>query len=601
MPQVPYQPVPTVRPTESGPRGFSLSTPPAAFGGAVAQALEGLGKGIEGAGNELFQRAVAMQDLKNETEAKEADANYMIEVGKMHADFSSKEGKAAVDAFPDYIKGMQDLRKQMRDGLSNPAAQRMFDSQSLSTMGRTIFNGAGHAATQNKSWAVGSTKAQMDLDAQQVFDNPNDDVAFQEKLRRTKENVSNISGARGFEDGGAQHKDLELRAVSHLWRNRIEGKARTDPEAAAEMLDKNKPQLAEDDYLHIENVVRSQSRAITSSNLAHSVYESSLDADKELTKSARQMEEEVRAKAKEKFPNDPIVADRAAGDLHTLLATNRHFQVAENTDRVNNIYGGISKGAKNMQELRADPQIAKDIDALPAKTREQVPGWITRHWAEQNKAASNEREGELFGMRMNNSEAFLDYNVLSDSKLSNAQKEKIVGWQKQDSKKPFDDPRTHRAVRNIIESFSAEASALELAGTKVDRDKMNLFTGSVHQALDAWRADHNGRSPTYKEVIDQIAPEAIKQVKGPWFTMFGHQFGTSVEKEPVFQREIPETYKQQFRSDAVKEGLPTPSEEDIGRGFARDEFIKFFRTQKPTKDQGRAPGPTITKPPGLGR
>jgi len=33
---------------------------------------------------------------------------------------------------------------------SNPMAQKMFDGSSLSFMGRTIFNAAGHAAQQTK-------------------------------------------------------------------------------------------------------------------------------------------------------------------------------------------------------------------------------------------------------------------------------------------------------------------------------------------------------------------------------------------------------------------------------------------------------------------
>src|SRR5581483_2698427 len=100
MPQVPYQPVPQVAPSEAATPGVRVNAPTEAFGGASAAATEGLGKGFEQAGNELFGRAVALQQLANETEAREADAQYMLQAGDLHAKFNALEGKERVNAFP---------------------------------------------------------------------------------------------------------------------------------------------------------------------------------------------------------------------------------------------------------------------------------------------------------------------------------------------------------------------------------------------------------------------------------------------------------------------------------------------------------------------
>src|SRR6266850_2070753 len=54
-----------------------------ASGFDVAQAVQGLGKTVAGAGDEIFNRAIALQNLNNETEASEADAKYMIEAGRI--------------------------------------------------------------------------------------------------------------------------------------------------------------------------------------------------------------------------------------------------------------------------------------------------------------------------------------------------------------------------------------------------------------------------------------------------------------------------------------------------------------------------------------
>ena len=70
MAQVPYSPVPDVAPSDTATPRVSVATPEAAFGGATAKAIENLGTTVQGAGNELFGRAVALQQLNNETEAK---------------------------------------------------------------------------------------------------------------------------------------------------------------------------------------------------------------------------------------------------------------------------------------------------------------------------------------------------------------------------------------------------------------------------------------------------------------------------------------------------------------------------------------------------
>ena len=100
MPAIPYSPVPQVSPQENPTPSVRENTPIGAFGGQVAEAIQGLGAVTEKAGNELFGRAVALQQLNNETEAREADAKYMMAAGDIHAKFNALEGKDRVDAYP---------------------------------------------------------------------------------------------------------------------------------------------------------------------------------------------------------------------------------------------------------------------------------------------------------------------------------------------------------------------------------------------------------------------------------------------------------------------------------------------------------------------
>src|SRR6266700_2824745 len=154
---------------------YTADVSPDTFGANIGQAISRLGATSETVGNESFARGLAMQDLANHSEAQQADANYMQKAGELHADFSSKQGKDAVDAYPQYMEDLRKARSDIGATLSNPMSQKLYDAGSLSTMGRTIFNGAGHAATQNKAYAVQSSQSKVAAINDQVLANPMDD------------------------------------------------------------------------------------------------------------------------------------------------------------------------------------------------------------------------------------------------------------------------------------------------------------------------------------------------------------------------------------------------------------------------------------------
>src|SRR5882757_2468059 len=130
MPQVPGL-VPDQTPSLGGSPEVSLGVPTDAFGGAVGHALSGLGHDIEGASDKIWAQAMNMQSLQNETEAKNADAEYMTKAGILHEKFKVLKGNnASPEALEAHIKQLQDLRVETRKGLSNPATQRMFDGSS---------------------------------------------------------------------------------------------------------------------------------------------------------------------------------------------------------------------------------------------------------------------------------------------------------------------------------------------------------------------------------------------------------------------------------------------------------------------------------------
>src|SRR5687767_11544560 len=94
--------VPTISPSHSTTPNMSVNTPAGAFGAESARAGADVGRALTRAGDELFERAMAFQELQNRAEATDLDTEYTIQAGKLHAEYNALQGKAAVDAYPSY-------------------------------------------------------------------------------------------------------------------------------------------------------------------------------------------------------------------------------------------------------------------------------------------------------------------------------------------------------------------------------------------------------------------------------------------------------------------------------------------------------------------
>lgn len=573
MAQVPYSGVPSQTLADIPTPEMNPRVPGAAFGGEVAQAVQGLGKTTEHAGDEIFNRAIALQNLNNETEASEADAKYMIEAGRIHADFNAKEGNERVQAFPKYQQDLQEARQKIRGSLSSPMAQKSYDRQSLSTMGRSIFNGAGAAATAQRQYVVGTATSKMDLDAKSVEDDPKDPRLFEEKLRRTEQNAVTVSAAHGFDSGGAQEQALLQKARSRLWAQRIIGNSRIDPFGAARELDENKTELTQDDFLKVDNTVRAQGRAVGSVNIANSVYEAGKGSETEAPKALSVMEAEARAKAKAFDPDDPILEQHAVAAVRGIWNQANFAKKQEDYDNKQTIAEAIGAGVKDEQQLRADPKVAAAIDALPKTDRLAIPARINSYNAAKNKVANEELYNQMVGMSNNDVEGFLSIDPYQTG-LNQSQMDKIVKRQEALKKNANQDPRVDRALGWMRGSMGSQMEALGVyKRTTSNKDDYDHLTGTVQSALDIWQENH-GKPPTYKEFNEQIAPQVIQQRSEPYF------FGMLSGKKPFYSQETPSKFEEDVKADVIARGGVEPTPEQLNRAYIRTQLIKLYPSGK---------------------
>jgi hypothetical protein len=237
MPQIPYSPVPNVTADNIPTPAIRVNAPEAAFGTNIAQAIKGLGATEEGVGNELFSRALAMQQLRNESEATEASADYIKRSDQLFTNYEGqKRGINAVTGEVEHREAQDKLRKEVREGLSSPIVQKMYDAKTFGDFNRALFNGARHAAAENRSAISNSYQAEIDAAADTAI-NAKSPEEFNRKLQQIDSTTRDFGASSGLPSDAVEQ--LAFKHKSRATVNYIEGLARRDPVAARKVLDEN--------------------------------------------------------------------------------------------------------------------------------------------------------------------------------------------------------------------------------------------------------------------------------------------------------------------------------------------------------------------------
>jgi hypothetical protein len=568
MPKVPYVPYPTAEPTSAGTPDLHVGLNEAAFGGTVARALEGAGRGLEHAGDELFNRAVAMQQIQNKAEADEADANFMSAAGDLHAEYGAKRGKDAVDALPKFKSDLIALRKKFADGMSSDQAKKMFDSASLSTVGRTIFNAAGHAATENKAWAAGASEARVKEIENYALHYPDDDVAFARGLRSAE---SEIRGTQGPLAGwGPEQTKLQVDArVSRMWAARIQGMADHRPFEAKEMFEANKDKLFGADLEKTKDLTDTRINMVGSRQISSQVNR--LDKDGE----QRPLEEvvtEARRLAKE-HSDDPVFMENVLQRTESDYRINE--RVRQDTERRNvNTVGDVlidginGRIPTNPDDLRADPKAAAAYDALPAPKRKAVNAALAKNAKGDvpETPQTIERLAVLKGMANEKPADFMDINVFSED-LPLRDKKTLRMLQETKRKDARADPQVSRALgwlRPMLESAKVTY--------RDDAERYYKFVGDLQDAIVSHQ-EQTKKAPNFEET-QAIGSRLLQTTPDKNLNWFYRTFSADPR---FFELSVPKEAEDIIRSDPTwaSRGI-VPTDEDIRRIFITKKYQKTW-------------------------
>lgn len=564
MARVPYQPFATAQPESPGER-ISVSTPGAAFGENIAQAVEHVGGDMTQVGGELFSRAIAIQDLQNEKDARDAGTALTTKVAQQASEFESLEGQAAKDALPGFLKGVDDARITGRAALRSPNAQRMYDADTSAIQRSVTMLAARHAGEQFKQGVIASNKAAMDVDAQ-TWTDPKNQSEYNDKLARLRTRVQSNAAIQNYTP--EQEADLELHEVSRLRSEQIGALAKSgDIDSALAIMEGNRKDLTQKDFESISSIVYGQNRIVGAAKLVQSIYSPD--------KTYAEMEKEVRGQAPTYAHGDPLFEQDAVRALQTRDNQTK-FTLERDKQANRQTVEGAFRDADSMQQLLADPVVAKAYHQLPSSEQNAIPGKLMNSKKQFTTEEGYSNFIRLKGMSQSDPESFLEANVFDpDLKLSVDQRQSLLNIREKQMKNPTDDLRVTRAMSLLRSARGGQMQGLGIYRRDVNNpDDYDHFVGALQEALEVWQQDHKGR-PTDADIIDSIGPTVLRTA--PVSTYFGLSHEDRLLSSQ-FERgaAIPEDYRQKLTDKVVKAGGIIPTEQQLRQAYARDQFNKLY-------------------------
>lgn len=587
MPQVPYSPTGNAIANETLPN-VRANVPAEAFGGNVALAIQGMGREVAGAGEAIYKRAMFLQDLNNQAEAKTAEAEFMIESGKLHARFNTMEGSEAVRGYGTYTEELRSLRQRVSDKLSTSDARRVFDNNSLGTMSRAIMNGASHLASQQKAYVVQSADAELTAVRETVAQNPNDERGFAEGLARTEATTRGIARLRGVPPEAADN--AVRNNTSALWASKIASVAKDTPFQAVKLLEESRKHLTEKDFLRVETIVNNQRDAVGSAQIASDLLRAHINDEGGLTVSMDELQTKARDLARKFSPDDPAFELKTLRALSAEYNQVKYAKKQERRDNLEIVQGGFQSGARNMQELLTDEKVSTAFYSLPKSDQNKVDGALTRYIMSRDKQQNDESMTRLKGMSTNDVEGFLNLDPTdSQYKLSQPQIRQVMDWQAKLKKQTAQDPRVDRAMGWMRGAYGAQMEAMGVfRRTQQNKEDYDHLTGAVQSALDIWVEDKK-KPPTNKEFLEQIAPNILKTTKEPgMFGIYGYGiFGTDrrVYKHDTGSAEY-ERFVETQKADIAAKGGSEPSDQELYKAYTRTQLLKLFPPKRKSEGGG---------------
>ena len=578
MPQVPYQPFPSVGPSEAGTPGLRVQPPGAAFGTDIAQAVSHLGQVAEHAGNEVFSRAIALQDVQNQSDARDAVTKLTLQTARLEAEFNASEGATAgPEALTAHIQRLSDLREQIRGQLKTPIAEKYYMQESQNWFQRNVFNAAGHSATQTKRYSAETIAAKMDADNDYVYQHPEDLGAYREVKAQHEHDIENtLAPIKGWAPGDPQIEEEKRKAGSRLFGQMLLGVARYDPWRARALYDapENKDNLYGPDRLKLDAEIRAKTETIGAKGIADSITEKAgyNDPSKAPTMSANEMIAEGRRRAAEMDPKDPILPHKVEEAIRANYNYQDWVKRKEDATNIKTIDDAILEGVKDRQELEAkSPEIEAAIRHAPDKYRMGLDKRINDFNKQRDAKQNDYNYYKLLGMAADRPTDFLNLNIPAIEGLGTARTTELIKLQQHRRENAEKNPEVQGALRVLMPMYR------DIIG-KPGEESHDVYVGALQEAMAAEKQRNGGKSLNFEDIKNIGSALVSKVPLGP-----GWHWPWS-EGDPRFQEfmRVPDVDASRLRKQLQEKepNMPFPSDQRVQAEYFREQWDKL-RKQGP--------------------
>lgn len=605
MAQVPYTGVPDVAPQLNALPHASVDTPPAAFGGTVAAAVEHMGDVAQGAGKEIFQRAYGFQELDQQFKADNAASNTTDAQTQIYLDYDKKKGQERVDAFPQYVKDLEQARQDGAQSLNSIYAKQKYLDESRKGQSQMIWHG-GTLARQGQDELANSTyEAGMNaavrrygtLDTNNPADYANTRDAIKDNAEQQLYHAKN-----GPTPGTPEAAEAALPVISNKMSQVILGKINgANPPAAKPLIEQAvKDGVLTDeaadvlrqkaDYAINGKLGRTQGSQIGAGTVGQNPREvadrAEAAADK-IDKGNVILKDNMRDAALERQQHETSLAQ--AGDNHT-------WQVLRTTiDGSDPDTGG--KVPLSMDEALQNPKFADQYNSLATKpegamlqaqVREQIrknnttDGWVTNM---KGTGQFNEMMTKLTDPRASadDIDSVINANLLS-TQMNKQQRTEIAKLVDSTLKAQSTQPNINSAMQ-----LPSVRTALSGAGLTKGTPEYDEFAVEFGKAVKSYT---EGKHATVKDddQLGKIADKMLLHQSSSW--LHPGTWGTNTSpayKDPYAA--IPGLKAQALREYKDSHGGAEPSPEFLD-AMAPDMLSRYFKTL------GKQSRPGTTKPGG---
>lgn len=606
-PKVEYTATPEARPEM--PRGLpqiNVQVPHVQFTDAVGRAMQAIGHAYgtlgdatrsmgaawshagqvyDHVGDELFKRAVAFQEITNETATNEAISGYEKEQGLADANFLATKGNNAVGQYSKYLDDTTERRKRIRATLANDAQRRQFDNRSMAAEGRSIREASRHMGIEQKNSYINSLGADVEAWRRQVQNAPFDDELFDRAKEGLRESIRKKNDALGNDRKVAEIEIAEN--TEKLLADRLVKAADEQPFTTWKNFQEQKDQLSLPIRDAVEHSIKDKMRNSGAMGAANKEMQDYMSGKPDEKRTVKERVDAAVAGLPEELRDDPKMRKNIQREVEEKIRDYTFERQQRRYNGVNTVLsvlsGDESNGEvpKDLKTALANPKFKEVYDGEDEVGREKLKEMV---WQANIKAmrvdamTSDKNRRVWLGMASTNPAEFVEKMSADPTilykQMNQADRNFIRNLYEKMSKTPEINPLVTRAERWLRDAHGMTLQELgvdRLQKGKNDEDYYS-FRAGILTALEEWQAAHNGKMPNYQEFEKDLAPIILKYKPSEW--AWGLPPWTE-EEQPFWKGvKVPEDWEKEHRRDImIERGI---SEEDIPKEQIQRDYSHFL-------------------------